>query len=158
MSQTIESPPRSLKETGARGPSTPIETKTPTTEQFVVTRNVANGDIVSIETLDSSGRAVISDEIVRKIVGDDEFEELEGALNEAFDGGVTMVLDDSDDDEGDDDADDYRYAALLRALAIATAGRRAMRRLATARRNLLGKLILRRLVRRYFLRRRLAAS
>ena len=158
MSQTIESPPRSFQETGTRGPSAPIETTTPMTEQFVVTRNVVTGDIVSIETLDSSGRAAISDEAARKIVGNDEFEELEGALNEAFDGGVTMVLDDSDDDEGDADADDYRHAALLRALAIATAGRRAMRRLATARRNLLGKLILRRLVRRYFLRRRLAAS
>lgn len=158
MSQTIETPPRSFQETGSRAPSTPIETTTPKTEQFIITRNVVTGDIVSVETVDSSGRAVISDEAARKLVGDDEFEELDGALNEAFDGGVTMLLDDSDDDEGGADADDYKHAALLRALAIATAGRRAMQRLATARRNLIQKLILRRLVRRYFLRRRLAAS
>jgi len=158
MSQTIETPPRSFQETGSRAPSTPIETTTPNTEQFIITRNVVTGDIVSVETVDSSGRAVISDEVARKLIGNDEFEELDGALNEAFDGGVTMLLDDSDDDEGDADADDYGHAALLRALAIAIAGRRAMRRLATARRNLIQKLILRRLVRRYFLRRRLAAS
>lgn len=158
MSQTIDTPPRSFQETGTRGPSIPIDATTPTMEQFIITRNAATGDIVSIETGDSSGRAAISDETARKLVGDDEFEELDGALNEAFDGGVTMLLDDFDDDESDADADDYKHTALLRALAIAVAGRGAMRRLATARRNLLRKLILRRLVRRYFLRRRLAAS
>jgi hypothetical protein len=158
MTETIEIPPRSFEGTSTRGvaPSTSGEATGAKTEQFIITRNVETGDVLSIETIDASGaRATIPDGTAQKIAGQDEFKELESALNEAFDSGVTMLFEDSEDDDG---AYEYNRGALLRVLAIALAGPGSARRLANTRQNLLRKLILRRLGRRYFLRRRLAAS
>lgn len=161
MHETIQTTPRSFESTGFM--ETPAGTTSepasqPKTEQFVITRSVPTGEIINIETMDLNGqRTPVSEEIVRGIVGQDEIDELEGALDEAFDSGVTMLFDESDDGDDSSDAGDLERTALLRALALALAGRRAMRRMANARKNLLQKLILRRLVRRYFLRRAAAS-
>jgi hypothetical protein len=159
MNKTMQAPPRGSESSSSPGTSSgaPSETAVPSkTEQLIITRDAATGDVVGIEMTDGSGRTAISEESLRSIVGEDEFEELDAALSEAFDSGVTMVFEDSDGQNGSMDSVDR--AALLRALVIALAGRQAMRRFARARRNLLQKLVLRRLVRRYFLRRRAAAS
>jgi hypothetical protein len=161
MHETIQTP-RAFESTGFRETSagTPSEpAPQPKTEQLLITRSVPAGEIISIETIDLNGqRAAISDEAVRGIVGQDELDELDGALDEAFDSGVTMLFEETDDGDGTGETAELERTALLRALALALAGRRAIRRLANARRNLLQKLILRRLARRYFLRHRAAAS
>ena len=146
MQETIETRSPSFER-----PST--ETGGSTTEQLIITRNSANGDVVSVERVDSFGRkTAVTEQELRKLVGEDEFTELADVLDEAFESGVTMIFEEPDDDEDDEDEDSIERSALLRALIIAVAGRRASRRFATARNKLFNKLILRRLVRRYFLR------
>jgi hypothetical protein len=162
MNETVQKPPRSFETPTSRvkPPGATSEPAAPrTTEQFVVTRNVASGDIVSIETIDPNGqRATISEDALRAIAGQDEFQELAAALDDAFDSGMAMLFEDSTDDDDLTDDDPPERSALIRALLVALAGRSAQRRLAKSREKLLHKLILRRLVRRYALRQRLAVS
>jgi hypothetical protein len=159
MNETIQAPSRTSKgsSSSATGAASGEARAASKTEQITITRDVATGDVLGIETTDSSGRRVaISEESLRAIAGEDEFEELEDALNEAFESGVTMLFDEADDENGIPDTLDR--TAILRALAIALAGRRAARRFERTRQNLFRRLLLRRVVRRYFLRQRLAAS
>ena len=162
MNETVQKPSRSFETPTSRvkPPGAASEPAAPrTTEQFVVTRNVANGDILSIETIDPNGqRAGLSEDALRAIVGQDELAELAAALDDAFDSGMAMLFEDSTDEDDFTDDGPSERSALIRALIIALAGRSAMRRLAKSREKLLHKLILRRLVRRYALRQRLAAS
>jgi hypothetical protein len=160
MNETIQAPSRTSKgsSSSAAGAAASGEARAPSkTEQITITRDVVTGDVLGIETTDPSGRRVaISEESLRGIAGEDEFEELEDALNEAFESGVTMLFDEADDENGNPDSLDR--TAILRALAIALAGRRAARHFERTRQNLFRRLLLRRVVRRYFLRQRLAAS
>jgi hypothetical protein len=158
MHETIETGPLTFEGPSSAGTGTAAASKsTPaTTEQFVITRNAQTGDVMSIESIDSSGRrSALSEAALGSIAGEDEFEELEAALNEAFEAGVSMLFEEADDENGSDSVD---RTALLRALVLALAGRQAIRRFGRARRTMFQKLVLRRLVRRYFLRQRLAAS
>jgi len=149
MTETIETPARSFERTSSEPPAGS------TTEQLIITRDSGTGDVLSIEAIDSVGRkTAVPEQKIRELVGTDEFSELADVLDEAFESGVTMLFEESGADE---DENDFDRSALLRALLIAIAGRRAARQLAAARKNLLHKLILRRLVRRYFLRQASAA-
>ena len=159
MNETIQTRPLTFEGSSSpeTGNATASEASAPATiEQLIITRNPGTGDVASIETIDSSGRrTALPEATLRSIAGEDEFEELDAALNDAFDSGVSMLLEEADDEDGGDAID---RSALLRALMIALAGRQAVRRLGRARRKVFQKLVLRRLVRRYYLRQRLAAS
>jgi DUF917 family protein len=62
-------------------------------QQVVVTINSAMGRIVKVEKTDKAGkRQELGEEELAKIVGEDEVEEIESALEEAFEAGVAVVL------------------------------------------------------------------
>src|SRR5207247_3174632 len=70
-------------------------------EQLVVTFNAAMGEIAKVEKVDKAGkRQELTEEECAKLAGQDEVEEIEAALEEAFEAGVGVVL-------GDEDAEDY---------------------------------------------------
>ena len=67
-------------------------------EQLVVTFNAAMGEIVKLEKVDKAGkREELTEEDCAKLAGEDEVEEIEAALGQAFEAGVALVL---GDDEG----------------------------------------------------------
>lgn len=80
MNETVQKPPPSFDTPASRitPPGAPNEAKAPpNTEQFVVTRNVPSGDVVSIETIDPNGqRKPLLEDALRK--------ELEAALDDTL--------------------------------------------------------------------------
>jgi hypothetical protein len=112
-------------------------------EQLVVTVNAAKGEIVNVEKVDKVGkRQELTEEECAKLAGQDEVEEIEAALEEAFDAGVTVVLGDEDEEDDDDEE------RALRQLLIGGLLRRH-----PIRRRLLHQLLLRRLLLRRLLER-----
>jgi hypothetical protein len=115
-------------------------------EQLVVTFNAAMGEIVKVEKVDKSGKGQeLTEEECARLAGKDEVEEIEGALREAFEEGVAVVLGDQDEDYAEDDDDEER---ALRQLII---GRLLQRH--PVRRRLVHQLLLRRLLLRRLLKR-----
>jgi hypothetical protein len=154
MTDLTEAPSKYAESSSVWGTTgIPSETKdaAPPTEQLVVTRNSTTGDVVKIEIVDDSGqRTEISKDQIRSIAGVDEIAEIASALDEAFDAGVSMLLEDAvDEDDDDDSTDNAEHFAILRLLMIPLVGRATVRRVARAREGLLRKLFLRRLIRRY---------
>ena len=90
-------------------------------EQLVVTFNAAMGEIVKVEKVDKTGkRQELTEEECAKLAGQDEVEEIEAALEEAFEAGVAVVLGDEDEKDAEDDDDEER---ALRQLLIGAAPR-----------------------------------
>ena len=115
-------------------------------EQLVVTFNAAMGEIVKVERVDKAGkRQELTEEECAKLAGLDEVEEIEAALEEAFEAGVAVVLGDEDEEYAEDDDDEER--ALRQLLIGGLLGRHPVRR------RLLHQLLLRRLLRRRLLKR-----
>jgi len=116
-------------------------------EQLVVTFNATMGEIVKVEKVDKSGkRQELTEEECAKLAGQDEVEEVEAALEEAFEAGVAVVLgDEEDEDYAEDDDDEER--ALRQLLIGRLLGRHPVRR------RLLQQLLLRRLLLRRLLKR-----
>ena len=120
------------------------------TEQLVLTFSTATGDILKIEKVDKAGkREELSDAQSAELAGDDEIEEIEAGLEEAFEAGLAAALGEDDDDVEDDDGQ-----AIERLLIGQLIGRRAGLR--GLRRRFMHRLLLRRLLRRKMLQRRLA--
>ena len=114
-------------------------------EQLVVTFNAAIGEIAKVEKIDKAGkRQELTEEECAKLAGQDEVEEIEAALEEAFEAGVAVVL-------GDEDAEDYddEERAFRQLLIGGFLERHPLRH------RLLHQLLLRRLLLRRFLKRAL---
>jgi hypothetical protein len=114
-------------------------------EQLVVTFNAAMGEIAKVEKVDKAGkRQELTEEECAKLAGQDEVEEIEAALEEAFEAGVAVVL-------GDEDAEDYddEERAFRQLLIGGFLERHPLRH------RLLHQLLLRRLLLRRFLKRAL---
>jgi len=63
------------------------------TEQLVLTLSVATGDIVSVEKLDKDGkRRELSEDEYAELAGDDVADELEAALEDAYETGLADAL------------------------------------------------------------------
>jgi hypothetical protein len=115
------------------------------TEQLVLTVSTASGDIVKIERLDNAGkREEVSDAQCAQLAGDDEVEEIEAGLEEAFEAGVAATLGEDDEDVDDEDVIDR---LLIGRLVERRPGLRGLRR------RFLHRLLLRRLLRRRLHRR-----
>lgn len=115
-------------------------------EQLVMTLNAAIGEIVKIEKVDNAGkRQELTEEECAKLAGQDEVEEIEAAIEEAFEAGVAVVLGDEDEEYAEDDDDEEN---ALRQLLIGGLLRRH-----PVRRRLLHQLLLRRLLLRRLLKR-----
>jgi len=109
-------------------------------QQVVVTINSAMGRIVKVEKTDKAGkRQELADEEWAKLVGEDEAEEIESALEEAFEAGVAVVL--GEEYEADEAYEDEEERALRRVL-LGGLLRRPIRR------RILQRLVLSRLLRR----------
>jgi hypothetical protein len=110
-------------------------------QQLVVTVNAAMGRIVKIEKVDKSGkRQEPIEEDWAKLAGEDEVEEIQSALEEAFEAGVAAVLGEEYDD--DDEAYEDEEEKALRRILIGGLLRRPVRR------RILQRLVLSRLLRR----------
>src|SRR5262245_46650969 len=84
-------------------------------EQLVVTIRGPMGRIVNIEKIDKAGkRHEFEQEEWAKLVGDDELEEIEDALEEAFEAGVAAVFgEEYEEGEGYEDDEDRALRRLL---------------------------------------------
>src|SRR5262245_53252510 len=84
-------------------------------EQLVVTINTPLGKIVKVEKIDKVGkRQELAENEWAKLVGDDQLEEIEAALEEAFEAGIAAVLgEEYDDDEAYEDDEERTLRQLL---------------------------------------------
>jgi hypothetical protein len=68
---------------------------------MVVTIRATTGDVVKIEKLDKAGkRDELSEEECARLAGADEHEEIEAALEAAFEAGIAGALSEDDEDSG----------------------------------------------------------
>jgi hypothetical protein len=117
----------------------------PEQEQVVVTISAPMGKIVSVEKIDKSGkRHELAEEEWAKLVGDDEAEDIEVALEEAFEAGIAAVL----GEEVEDDETETDEERRIRRFII---GRMLHRR--TVQHRILQRVLATRLLRREFLER-----
>jgi len=109
--------------------------------QLVVTINPAVGGIVKVEKIDKAGKQQeLSEEECGRLVGEDEVEEIQAALDEAFEAAVVSVIGKDDQAEGENDDDEEK--ALRRFLISDLLIPRAVRR------RILHRILLSRLLRR----------
>ena len=142
MDKSIETPSGGSA-TSKREPSWPAGTEE--TKQMVVTFGATTGDVVKIEKIDKTGkRDELSEKECATLAGEDEVDEIEAALEEAFEAGIAGAL--SEDDEGDLDDEEQ---ALRRLLIGGLLRRRPV--LGRLRRRSVQRLLLRRLLRRRLL-------
>jgi len=111
--------------------------------QLVVTINPAMGGIVKVEKIDKAGtHQELSEQECGKLVGEDEVEEIEDALDEAFEAVVMSVIGDGDPakEEFEDDEEKTIRRFLISDFLIPRA----------VRRRVLHRLVLSRMLRRRF--------
>src|SRR5436190_11338882 len=114
-------------------------------EQLVVTFNAAMGEIVKVEKVDKAGKhQELTEKECAKLAGQDEVEEIEAALEEAFEAGVAVMLGDEQEEYAEDYDDEER--AVRQLLIGAILERHPVRK------RLLRQLLLRRLLLRRFLK------
>lgn len=118
------------------------------TEQLVVTIKAGSHEIVKVEKVDQAGeRQELLEQECAKLAGEDELEEIEIALEAAFEAGVTSVLDEDEqeDDEAEEDDEERTLRQLLMADILGHKGRSVVNQL---RGWFIRRLVLRRLLRR----------
>jgi hypothetical protein len=112
-------------------------------QQLVVTINPATGGIVKVEKIDKSGKHEdLSEEDCGRLVGEDEVEDIQAALDDAFEAAVVSIIGDEDEAAGEYEDDDEKAIRrfLISDLLIPHA----------VRRRILHRLLLRRMFRRRF--------
>jgi hypothetical protein len=78
-------------------------------KQLVVTINPAMGGIVKVEKIDKAGKhEELSEEECARLVGEDEVEEIEDALDEAFEAAVVSVIGENDQAEEEDEDEEEK--------------------------------------------------
>src|SRR5262245_58639010 len=84
-------------------------------EEVMVTMKAPMGKIVKVEKVDKSGkRRELEHEEWAKLVGDDELDEIEDALEQAFEAGVAAVLgEEYEDEETPEDEEERNIRRLL---------------------------------------------
>jgi len=116
-------------------------------EQLVVTLNATMGEIVKVEKVDQTGKHhELTEQELAKFAGQDEVEEIEAALEEAFEAGISVVMGEKDEEYAGDDDDDEEERALRQLLISGLLARHPVRR------RLLHRLLLRRLLLRRLLK------
>ena len=117
------------------------------TEQLVVTISPAMGGIVKVEKIDKGGKhQELSEDEAARLVGEDEVEEIESALDEAFEVAVVSVI--GEEYEPGGEYEDEEEKAIRRFLISDLLIPR------TVRRRILHRLLLSRMLRRRFRKRR----
>ena len=112
-------------------------------KQLVVTINPAMGGIVKVEKIDKAGKhEELSEEECARLIGEDEVEVIQDALDEAFEAAVVSVIGEEDHAQGE--YEDEEEKAIRRFLIGDILIPRAVRR------RILHRLLLSRLLRRRF--------
>ena len=108
------------------------------TEQLIFTLSVPTGAVVKIEKVDPAGKRndITKDQTVA-LAGRRNLHEIEVALDEAFEAGISSVLDPGNDDEEPDESEEE--VKLRRVLLTGIIGQAVRRRL---QRQLVQRLIL----------------
>jgi hypothetical protein len=115
-------------------------------EQVVVTINASMGKVVRVEKIDKAGKSQeLPEKEWAKLVGDDEVEEIEAALDEAFEAGVAAAL--REEYEDDDEAYEDDEETALRRLLVGELQRRR-----PVQRRILQRLLMKRVLRRWFVK------
>jgi hypothetical protein len=110
-------------------------------EQLAVTINPGTGEIVKVEKIDKTGKhQELSEEECGRLVGEDEVEEIEAALDEAFEVAVDSVF--GGENQADGDYEDDEEKVIRRFLISELLIPRAVRR------RILHRLLLSRMLRR----------
>lgn len=110
-------------------------------KQLVVTIDPAVGGIIKVETIDTAGKhEELSDEESARLVGEDEVEEIQDALEEAFEAAVMSVI--GEEDQTERENEDEEEKAIRRFLINDLLIPRAVRR------RILHRILLSRLLRR----------
>lgn len=110
-------------------------------EQLVVTINPTMGEIVRVEKIDKAGKhEELSEEECGRLVGEEEVEEIQAALDEAFEAAVVSVVGGEHQAEGEYEDDEEK--AIRRFLISDLLIPRAVRR------RILHRLLLSRMLRR----------
>jgi hypothetical protein len=114
-------------------PSTKTEpSQSAQTEQLIVTLRVGSGEVLKVEKIDVAGkRTDLPKEETARLVGKESLDEIEAALDDAFEAGISSMLDPEDDDEESHEketAEDMEIRKLLLGLVIGRAIRRRVRR------------------------------
>jgi hypothetical protein len=105
-------------------------------EQVVVTINARMGRIVKVEKIDKAGaHEELEQEEWTKLVGENEVEEVEDALEEAFEMGVAAALGEEYEGDDSDESDEERSMRrlLIRGLLRSPVQRRILQRLIVSR-------------------------
>jgi hypothetical protein len=101
--------------------------KTSEQEQLLVTIHAPTGKIVKAEKIGKAGKPQeVTEEEWTRFVGEDEVDEIETALEEAFDAGIAAMLGEEYEDEGAYEDDDEK--ALRRSLIAGLLSRRHVHR------------------------------
>ena len=115
-------------------------------EQVVVTINTPMGKIVSVEKIDKAGkRQELAEQEWAQLVGEDEVEDIDVALEEAFEAGIAAVL--GEEYEEDESYEEDEERALRRFLI------RGLMRRRPVQRRILQRVLVSRLLRRRSLKR-----
>lgn len=110
-------------------------------KELVVTINPEMGGIVKVEKIDKAGKhEELSDEECARLVGEDEVEEIQDAIDEAFEAVVMSVI--GEEDQGERANEDEEEKAIRRFLINDLLIPRAVRR------RILHRLLLSRMLRR----------
>ena len=129
------------KESERKGVSTFNSAPEEEMKQLVVTINPAMGGIVKVEKIDKAGKhEELSDEECARLVGEDEVDEIQDAIDEAFEAVVMSAI--GDEDQAEREYDDEEEKAIRRFLINDLLIPRAVRR------RILHRLLLSRMLRR----------
>jgi hypothetical protein len=110
-------------------------------KQLVVTINPAMGGIVKVEKIDKAGKhEELSDEEFARLVGEDELDEIQDAIEEVFEAAVMSVI--GEEEQAERESDDEEEKAIRRFLINDLLIPRAVRR------RILHRLLLSRMLRR----------
>jgi hypothetical protein len=108
------------------------------TMQLIFTLNTATGAVAKMEKIDGAGkRREVEKEETLKLVGKDNFHEIEAALDEAFEAGISSIFEaEGEDDESPESEEETE---IRRILLTGMVGRNVRQRL---QRRLVQRLIL----------------
>ena len=100
------------------------------TEQIIFTMRAPGGEVVKVEKVDAGGnRQELSKEDIAGLVGKNEVNEIEDALDEAFEAGISSVLDpDSEVEENPETADELALRRELPTLLVGSSVRQRLQR------------------------------
>jgi hypothetical protein len=107
------------------------------TEQIIFTMRAPAGEVIKLEKIDVGGnRRELSKEEIANLAGENEASEIEDALDEAFEAGISSLLDPIEDEESPETGNEV---ALRRELLTLIVGAGVRRRL---QRRIVGRLLL----------------